>query len=214
MTSSLGGGSHTEKRMQQTKSWRDRKAQMYRMKRRSQQSHRWLQLEEPADAFSIISFCAGKASKRNSRSCKVMACANLASHLGKGASGLKLELHLEGQGWIGTELFLRGESRLHVSISGRCLIPFCLAEASLSHLSDHQQNEDLLPSRSPQACVWLLFFGCGFSGSLPRSTVSYSQQYLKKLWTRVEIWRKYFSFPLNVTLLILVLIQTSDKPIR
>lgn len=138
----------------------------------------------------------------------------LASHLGKGASRPKLELHLEGQGWIGTDLFLRGESGFHVSISGRCLIPFSLAEASLSHLSDHQQNEDLLPSCSPQACVWLLLFGCGFSGSLPRSTLSYSQQYLKKLWSRVEIWRKYFSFPLNVTLLILVLIQTSDKPIR
>lgn len=214
MTSSLGGGSDTgKKRMQQTKSWRDRKAEMYRMKRRSQQSHRWLQLEDRRVPFQSSLSVQVKHLKGTAGLVKWWLVQILASHLGKGASGLKLELHLEGQGWIGTELFLRG-SRLHVSISGRCLIPFCLAEASLSHLSDHQQNEDLLPSRSPQACVWLLLFGCGFSGSLPRSTVSYSQQYLKKLWTRVEIWRKYFSFPLNVTLLILVLIQTSDKPIR
>lgn len=140
-----------------------------------------------------------------------MTCAILASHFGKSASHVKLELHLEGQDWICTDFFLRGESRFHVSISARCLIPFCLAEASLSHPSDHHQNEDLLLVRSLQACVWLLLFGSAFSVPLPRSTLSYSQQYLKELWTRVEIWRKYFSFPLNVTSLIPVLIRTSDK---
>lgn len=82
----------------------------------------------------------------------------LASHCGKSLSHVKLELHVDDQGWICTHIFLRGESRFHVSIPARCLIPFCLAEASLSHLSDHHQNEDLLPLRSLQACVWLLLW--------------------------------------------------------
>lgn len=193
MTSSLGGGSHAEKRMQQTKSWRARKAQMClrciewkdRLTRGTGDSSWRSRRMHFQSSLSVQVKCL----KGTAGLIKWWLVQILASHLGKGASGLTLKVRA---GWAQTFSSEVNHDSMSPSLAG--VWSRSVLQKPACHLSDHQQNEDLLPSRSPQACVWLLLFGCGFSGSLPRSTLSYSQQYLRSFEPELKFGENTFHF--------------------